>query len=197
MDQLRSLSPELSKSDDPLDQVSDESFERMEKICELLEKEEIKSSLPHFSNEQEEAEYILSIEKYIKDHQMEFSSESEIAILSKTLENINGKDDSSSSSISDQQEVKEIADTLAEVDFILAMDNLIISTPKCPNRNKIPATEVRSNVYPEYRPDMRNVTFRKRNLTPKTPLFRSSSASPSCRTQAAVSHSSVLSPFHY
>lgn len=194
MDQQRSLSPEISTTDDPLDQVSDESFERMEKICELLEKEEIKPSLPHFSNEQEEADYILSIEKYIKDHQMEFSSKSEVAILSETLENINKRDDSSSSSISDEHEVKEIADTLAEVEFILAMDNLIISTPKCPNRNKnchkIPATEVR--------PDMRNVTFRKKNLTPKNPLFRSSSASPSCcRTQAAVSHSSVLSPFHY
>lgn len=200
MEQLRSLSPETSITDDPLDQVSDHSFERMEKLCELLDNEELKEKLPSFVNEQEEAEYILSLDNYFKNHADELSQMESFAEAPCVKEEKNSPE----RSISDhQQEIVEVYDTLEEVDFILSLGNQEFSTPKCTkSRNninylKIPATESRLE-----RPDMRNVTFRKKHLTSSIPRYqnslkRSISLSPSCRTQVAVSHSTLLSPFRY
>ncbi|KAL7027556.1 hypothetical protein ACKWTF_005483 [Chironomus riparius] len=195
MEQI-SLSPNSScKSEDPLDQVSDLSFERMEKICQLLDNEELKDKLPEFSNEQEETEYILSMEKYFKENEKEFLS------LSRALSMEEENDSSDSGSISIQQEIIEIEDTLDEVNLILAL-SAGSSTPKSSIRNnsntfihKLPASEGKT------RPEFTNVTFRKKNLhisiSHRVQANRSLSASPSCRTQAAVSHSPLLSPFQY
>lgn len=200
MDQLRSLSPEMSITDDPLDQISDLSFERMEKLCELLDHKEVKEKLPSFLNEHEEAEYVLSLDNYFKNHADELSQiESFVEAASVREEN-----DLSESSISDQQDVVEVYDTLEEVEFILSLANQEFSTPKHSQQRrssnkylKIPATESRIQ-----HPDMRNITFRKKNLSSSIPRYqttlnRSISLSPNCRTHVSVSHSPLLSPFQY
>ena len=193
MDQLRSLSPDSCKSENSLDQVSDLSFERMEKICELLDSEELKDKLPKFSNEQEEAEFILSMEEYYKENEEEFLS------LSRSSQSVVQENDSSdSSSMSDEPEVIEIEDTLDEVNLILALSNEGFSTPQ--NHKKDSHKFLRKQPSTEFkvRPDFTHVTFRKKNLPSCIPqLNRSLSGSPSCRTQAAISHSPLLSPFQY
>ncbi|XP_070495837.1 uncharacterized protein [Chironomus tepperi] len=202
MDQLKSLSPETCMSEDPLDQVSDLSFERMEKLCELMDSKDLKGKLPTFLNEQEETDYILSMENYFKSNKRDFSEIDSIDEAMSVIED----SDSSDSSISVHLDNVEINDTLDEVDFVLALHSQGISTPKrlklnsCNQYLKAPATERHHNVRHADRFDMRNVTLRKKNSTssvPRYPMNRSLSLSPSCRTQAAVSHSQLLSPFHY
>lgn len=73
---------------DVLNEVTDDSFERMEIICEMLDDNDLKDSLPAFNDTAEEAEYILKLEQCYNESIKCSTPTKQHPIVNDTLEEI-------------------------------------------------------------------------------------------------------------
>lgn len=164
-------------NDSFFDKVTDESFERLEKLCEMLDDENLKNSLPKFKDVDEEVEFILSMEKYTKEniecstpnrHNKSEFDFSQVLTLGYSNKHVRSSDPSY-----DTSGLGEVNDTLDEVNLLLEMGNKLNQKPNyqyyTPQRRKMSSPFgkfVRTDRKPLAR--MANVNFKRgtRHLSP-------------------------------